>query len=117
MNEHDQQAAEIGAKVRRARKARGWTIDDLAEVAGVAPNTANKVELGRKVRPGNLRSVIDAVGVESKSEPTEVDGGVQLAMDLVQKWLEALPPEERVKAVQDLTRFIMLSGQADGGLS
>lgn len=111
--DHEQQAAAIGAKVRRARKAKNWTLEDLAHAAGIATNTANAVELGRKVRPGNLRAVLDALEMSPEqrtTDPTEIDGGVRLAMDLVQKWLEALPREERVQKVQDLTRFIMLSG-------
>lgn len=109
--DYEQQAAAIGAKVRRARKAKGWTLVDLAEAAGVATNTANAVELGRKVRPGNLRAVLEVLELPTEqSDPTEIDGGVRLAMDLVQKWLEALPKEERVQKVQELTRFIMLSG-------
>lgn len=110
--DYEQQAAAMGAKVRRARKAKGWTLAELADEAGVATNTANAVELGRKVRPGNLHAVLGAVDMTSTEQaaPTEIDGGVRLAMDLVQKWLEALPREERVQAVQDLTRFIMLSG-------
>ena len=110
--DNEQQAAAIGAKVRRARKAKGWTLADLAEEAGISPNTANALELGRKVRPGNLRAVLEALEMspEQHTDPTEIDGGVRLAMDLVQKWLEALPKEERVEKVQELTRFIMLSG-------
>lgn len=110
---NEQQAAAIGAKVRRARKAKGWTLNDLAAAAGISPNTANALELGRRVRPGNLRAVLDALEMSPEvqhTDPTEIDGGVRLAMDLVQKWLEALPKDERVEKVQELTRFIMLSG-------
>lgn len=110
----ESQTAEIGARVRQARKARGWTINDLAEAAAVAPNTANNIELGRKVRPGNLRAVIDAVEVDQRPEPPGIDGGVRLGMNLVQRWLEELPQERRVEAVQELTRFVMLYRDKQG---
>lgn len=116
--DYEQQQAAIGAKVRRARKARGWTLVDLAEEAGVNKNTVNSVELGRKVRPGNLRAILEAVEMAPVApDPTEIDGGVRLAMDLVQKWLEALPREQRVEAVQGLTRYIMTSSDYDARLS
>lgn len=109
MGNLEQQAARIGAQVRRARKAHGWTIQELADAAGVAPNTANAVELGRKTRPGNLRAVLDAVGLPADLPgEQQTDSGTQLALDVVQKWLEALPPEERAEAVQRLVRFVML---------
>lgn len=36
----------LGAQVRQARIAHGWTIDALAERAGVSPTTVKKVERG-----------------------------------------------------------------------
>lgn len=105
----DDESQAMGTKVRGARKARGWTLVDLAERAGVAPNTANAVELGRKVRPGNLRAVLEAVDVlPERPDPTDIDGEVRLAQHLIQSWLEALPQERRVEAVQDLAKFVML---------
>lgn len=105
----DDEPQAIGAKVRGAREARGWTLADLAERAGVAPNTANALELGRKVRPGSLRAVLEAVEIlPERPDPGEIDGGVRLAKDLIQTWLEELPPGRRVEAVQELTKFVML---------
>lgn len=36
--------AELGARVRRIRKARGWTLQDLADRAGLAVSTISKME-------------------------------------------------------------------------
>ena len=36
----------LGGRVRVARHARGWTVAQLAERVGVAPNTLLKVEAG-----------------------------------------------------------------------
>lgn len=107
----DRQLADIGDRVRAARKARGWAIADLAKHAGVAPNTANNVELGRSVRAGNLRAVLDAVEIPpiAATEAPDEDEGVQLALDLVAQWLRAIDdPTERTSAVHELTRWVML---------
>jgi hypothetical protein len=37
-----------------------------------------------------------------------VDDSVQLALDIVEKWLTALPDGERDKAIRELTRFVVL---------
>lgn len=106
----NQQLADLGARVRAARKAQGWTLADLASHAGVAPNTANNVELGRGVRPGNLRAVLDAVGIEpiAVTSAEDPDEGVQLALDLVRQWLLAMDEPDRTRAVHELTRWVLL---------
>ena len=106
----EQQMASIAAQVRRARKAGGLTVKGLAEKAGVADGTITRIETGQKVRPGNLRAVLDALDVPPLSETSrETPDNVQLAMDLVKKWLLAMPEEERDHAVQDLTRWIVIT--------
>jgi transcriptional regulator with XRE-family HTH domain len=100
----------IATQVRRARKSNDWTGEQLASRAGVAGGTIVRIENGRPVRPGNLRAVLDALGMTDLLEPPEeMDNGVQLALDLVQKWLTAIEdPAERDRAVQELTRFVVL---------
>jgi len=104
------QVASTGAQVRRARKARGWTTQQLADEAGVAQGTVTRIENGRPTRPGNLKAVLDALDLEpahlSRQEPDEA---VSLALDLVSKWLMAMPEAERNHAVHDLTRWIVLT--------
>lgn len=110
------QMSALGARVRAARKARGWTLQELASRASVATNTANSVELGRSVRPGNLRAVLHAVGLRPDDEAEDVeqledveDEGIRLALDLVEHWLLGIEdPDERTHAVRELTRFVML---------
>lgn len=107
---NEQQKTAVGSQVRRARKSRDWTQNDLADAAGVAPGTVTSIEVGRNVRPGNLRAVLDALGIAPTSdEPRAVDDGIKLAVDLVQNWLEALPESARASAVQELTRFVVLT--------
>lgn len=64
-----QQRAEVGARVRQARKDRGWSQRDLAEEAGVTENTVTSIELAkRQPQPAKLRAVLDALDM-----PTPID--------------------------------------------
>lgn len=57
-------AAAIGARVKQERRARDWTLDRLAEVAGVSRRMVVSVEQGT-VNPsvGTLLRLSDALGV------------------------------------------------------
>ncbi len=57
-------AAAIGARVRQERQGHGWTLDRLAEVAGVSRRMVVNVEQGA-VNPsiGTLLRLSDALGV------------------------------------------------------
>ena len=105
----DLQVASTGAQVRRARKARGWTTQELADQAGVAQGTVTRIENGRPTRPGNLKAVLDALNLEpAHLADIQPDEAVSLALDLVSKWLMAMPADERNHAVHELTRWIVL---------
>jgi len=105
-----QQAAKLGAQVRRARKAHDWTQAQLAETAGVAGGTIVRIETGQNVRPGNLRAVLDALGIPPLSQAsTKAPTNVQTALDVVEGWLMAIEdPAERDNAVMDLIRYATL---------
>ena len=106
----EQQMASIAGQVRRSRKAMGLTVKGLAEKAGVADGTITRIETGQKVRPGNLRAVLDALDiVPTATVGAPTPDNVQLAMDLVKKWLLAMPEGERDHAVQELTRWIVIT--------
>lgn len=102
----NRQVHEIASRVRRMRRMQEWTQVDLAQQAGVAPGTVNSIENGRPVRPGNLRAVLDALGIPMPSEPEH--DGIELAVEMVKRWLAAMDEEERVLAIQALTRFTVL---------
>ncbi|PVU81924.1 XRE family transcriptional regulator [Cellulomonas sp. WB94] len=57
-------AVTIGARVRQARQSRRWTLDQLADVAGVSRRMVVNVEQGA-VNPsvGTLLRISDALGV------------------------------------------------------
>lgn len=102
----ERQMNEIASRVRRMRRMKDWTQNELAKDAGVAPGTVNSIENGRPVRPGNLRAVLDSLGLSLPTEPE--DDVVQLAVDVVRQWMSALPESDRVTAIQALTRFTVL---------
>jgi transcriptional regulator with XRE-family HTH domain len=57
-------AAAIGARVRLARQARRWTLDRLAETAGVSRRMLVNVEQGvANPSVGTLRKLGDALGI------------------------------------------------------
>lgn len=72
----DSLAAVIGARVRQQRTARGWTLDTLAEAAGVSRRMVVKVEQGA-VNPsiGTLLRLSDALGIGLPAlvEPSQQD--------------------------------------------
>jgi transcriptional regulator with XRE-family HTH domain len=57
-------AEAIGARVRQERQARGWTLDHLAETAGVSRRMVVNVEQGAaNPSVGTLLRISDALGV------------------------------------------------------
>lgn len=57
-------AQAIGARVRHERQARGWTLDQLAEAAGVSRRMLINVEQGAaNPSVGTLLKISDALGV------------------------------------------------------
>jgi len=50
-------------RIRAARQARGWTQNELAHKAGVAPRTIYAVERGRSCRQATKRRILSALGV------------------------------------------------------
>ncbi|MGH9091773.1 MAG: helix-turn-helix domain-containing protein [Acidimicrobiales bacterium] len=65
MDQHTEElASAIGARVRQERQARRWTLDQLAEVAGLSRRMLVKVEQGAaNPSVGTLLRISDALGV------------------------------------------------------
>jgi transcriptional regulator with XRE-family HTH domain len=51
-------------QVRMARAALGWGVRDLAEKAGLAPNTVSRFENGASARIDSLAQIQDALEKE-----------------------------------------------------
>src|SRR4051794_13063315 len=57
-------AAAIGGRVRHERQSRGWTLDQLAELAGVSRRMVINVEQGAaNPSVGTLLRLSDALGI------------------------------------------------------
>lgn len=110
----DKQRAQVGAQVRQARKRHPWTVKELAREAGVAANTVTAVELGRKVRPGNLRAVLDALAIDPLAEQAghgddAVSADVELASAVVAQWLRRQDGPTREQMIRELMRMVARS--------
>jgi transcriptional regulator with XRE-family HTH domain len=54
----------LGANVRRARQERGWTQEDLAAAADMAPVQISRIERGvREIRLTTLTRLLRALGI------------------------------------------------------
>ncbi|NUP32910.1 MAG: helix-turn-helix domain-containing protein [Streptomycetaceae bacterium] len=104
----EQQRAAFGAQVRRARKARGMSQQDLANEAGLDAKTLSNIEQGRNVRPGILNAVRDTLGLAMPAAEATPDADVALALDMVRRWLEAADGDaERKDRMFQLTRVMV----------
>lgn len=107
----ERQAAQIGAQIRQARKAREWTQEQLAEQAGVAKKTVTAMENGRNVRPGNLRAVLDALGIpplsEQQSDQDEAAADIELLHTILAQWLRGQSADQRARSIRDIMRFVV----------
>ena len=55
---------EIGARIRQARDARGWSWYKLAQEAGVPnPNTVRDIEYGRDAKLSNIQAIASALNL------------------------------------------------------
>jgi transcriptional regulator with XRE-family HTH domain len=59
-----QTVATTGEKLRRLRRGRAWTQEELAEKAGISPSTIVEIERGKRQNPhpgtlGKLAAALD----------------------------------------------------------
>jgi transcriptional regulator with XRE-family HTH domain len=63
----------VGAQIKRLRKARKWSLSDLAEASGVEKGTIGRIELGKQTpHPSTARTLIGTL-----TRPSEEDDGQQ----------------------------------------
>jgi transcriptional regulator with XRE-family HTH domain len=56
---------QVGAQIRRLRKAQGWTVAQLAVYAGMSPSAVSQIETGhRSPTAGSMSKLAEALGVE-----------------------------------------------------
>ena len=69
-------------QIRMARAALGWGVRDLANAAGVSPNTVSRFENGRDARAdtlGHLQEVLERAGVVFVPADEVAGPGVRVA--------------------------------------
>lgn len=58
----------LGDVIRRLRKDRGWTLDDLREASGVNKTTLSQIESGRiDPRASTLEKIASALGMQNSA--------------------------------------------------
>jgi transcriptional regulator with XRE-family HTH domain len=100
------EALRIGAEVRQARQDKGWTTEQLAASAKVAPHTVAAIEAGRNTPSGTLRAVFDVLGINPTREGALYSRDIELLQEMVGQWLLVLPEAQRKDAQGELRRFI-----------
>jgi transcriptional regulator with XRE-family HTH domain len=113
---------ELATRARQARKARGWTQQQLAEAPGVHLRTISGFERRETARPHpeNLRAIIAALELEDDAAGDEVAADsreewpqdVRVFLDVMGLFLSAIPESERQAIMHDLTRQMV--GQRRG---
>jgi transcriptional regulator with XRE-family HTH domain len=68
----------VGDVVRKLRKDRGWTLDELAKQSKVSRTVLFQLEKGETdPRASTLRKIADAFGLSRLPEPSELAGGLE----------------------------------------
>lgn len=101
---------------RAERKRRDIKQQELAKLAGVSLGVVSNFERGRtRPQPGNLRAILEALGMEEHEEPTIEDDDlrrewprdVAVFLDMMGMFLASISDAERAQVIHDLTRQVM----------
>lgn len=109
MNSND-----LAARVRRIRKERGLTQQELADRAGLPLRTYQSFESGETRRPQGetLAAILEAVGLTDEDNAvaaqtrSEWPLDVRVFLDMLGAFLTALPEERRMGIIHDVTRQV-----------
>ena len=87
---------QVGPRLRAARQDRGWTLDDLASLAGMSPSTLSRLESGK--RQASLELLLPltrqlGITVDTLLEPRDRDPRVR--RDAVQQYGMTVAPLTR----------------------
>ena len=95
----------IGQRIRRNRKLRGWTQENLAEIVDISPTHVSHIETGvTKLSLPVLVKIADALEVRVDAllydEPR---GGASIAVDEIAALLEGCTPSQ-ARFIAELVR-------------
>lgn len=103
---NEKQRADLAAKVRGARKARGWSQERLAKEAGVAANTVLHIEKAKRdPHPGTLRKVLDTLGFPPAARVLDLEGvpeNVSIFLSVALQRLSVMPEDECQRVLNDV---------------
>jgi transcriptional regulator with XRE-family HTH domain len=107
---------DLAARVRDARRARGWTQERLAEESGVKLRSISSFENGHSTpQPANLRKILRVLGLTDEGGdvlefptkmPREWPRDIEVFRDMLAAYLATVPEDERLTIIHDLTRQI-----------
>lgn len=99
----------VRAGVREARKRKGLTQQQVADMAGLSLRAYNGYERGEfKPQAGNMAAILAAVGMDAQVPASEVQWSPDVAvfLDTMGAFLEELSEGERLRFMRDETRRI-----------
>lgn len=104
----------LADRVRRVRKQKGLTQQQLANRAGVGLGVVGNLERGKtRPTPANRLAVMNALGLDPNEPEGEVGEtrhwprDVSVFVDVMGLYLTSLPEDERYQVIHDLTRQAM----------
>lgn len=109
MMDAEQRAAE-GRRIAEVRGERGWSQKELAQRAGVAPNTVGSIERGGETQAGKLAAVRKALGLAPLATVQEEHGypqDIQIIRDMIGMWMLGVPQERRAEYAAKIIRAIL----------
>ena len=109
------ETSELAARIRNARKARGWGQKELAAAVGVSTGTIGNLERGlNATHPETLRAIFRVLDIEEVAGDdiaAETREGwpsdVRVFLDIMGLFLTAMPEDERQAIMHDVTRSIV----------
>lgn len=94
--------------IRQIRKAKKFTQDDLAKIAGVSPSYLSEIETGRKpINSARLQKIADALGVSPTALISDDDATTEL--EQLTELMGQLDLEGQ-RQVMEFARFRVSSG-------
>lgn len=97
-SQRDTEFDSLGARLRRARKERGWTQEQLAARAGTSQAVIQKIENGKSLRPRKIDVIARVLEVDpawlmfGSEQGASLDGE---ARELALAW-QKLPEDQRL---------------------